>query len=258
MSPTPGSGATSGVLGGTASASAPSAAASVHVTPRHNSHAPKATRASSTTPTTTTRSVDTPLKQKMHTKQTGTPFKPAHNGHGPAIFNIVESAASYFEGAHNHDMCADLSKSYTRYQFNIDLLNQIFDGGAVEETGDLLHGITDFERELSRSQLMRDIAHKTIKSDVKMQLEDVAELEKSFRELQDDVVPTEKPNWRILQRIDQADTPDKIDALERELKRDFAIGTENDQPPIKQQKVDNTLPRLANNKDFCVLSFKSV
>lgn len=60
----------------------------------------------------------------------------AYNGGGAAIVQVVENAAAYFEGRDTSDVKLNKKVSYDRYQFNVDMLNEIFDGPPLKATGE--------------------------------------------------------------------------------------------------------------------------
>jgi hypothetical protein len=79
----------------------------------------------------------TSFKQYAHARQAAARYKAAYNGAGPAIVQVVENAAAYFEGRNSGESTAEKKRSYERYQFNVDLLSEIFDGPPVRSRSDL-------------------------------------------------------------------------------------------------------------------------
>jgi hypothetical protein len=70
----------------------------------------------------------TSFKQSAHARQASARFKAAYNGAGAPIVQVVENAAAYFEGRDTSETVLDKKRSYERYQFNVDMLSEIFDG----------------------------------------------------------------------------------------------------------------------------------
>lgn len=182
--------------------------------------------------------------------------------------NIVENAAAYFEGKNNPEVLADQETSYVRYQFNVDLLSEIFDGPAASRDHDTdsvpaensLH-LNDGNKvnEGNNALLFRDIARSVITTNAIEQAEEMHSLEKRFHELEGDMKGVETMNMRLFQRVERVETPDQIDNLKKDLKRDYGITIEQDPPPIRRRMVDKTLPRLTlNDKEFQIVSFKSL
>jgi hypothetical protein len=68
------------------------------------------------------------FKHYAHAKQAEQRYKMAYNGGGAAIVQVVENAAAYFEGRDTTDVKLNKKVSHDRYQFNVDMLNEIFDG----------------------------------------------------------------------------------------------------------------------------------
>lgn len=245
-------------------------------------HTPSSKGAKTTSPThnTALRGVQTSFKQKTHAKVAGPKFKAAYNGAGPAIVSIVENAAAYFEGMDNPDVFADQAKSYARYQFNVGLLNEIFDGPVTDRHDDdhdndgaeSMAGGTDAAANANgfgsengendengvKCNLLRDIARRVVSANAKEQAEEMKEMENRFRDLEDDMKNSERINMRLFQRVERTETPDQIETLKRDLKRDYGILIQHDPSPIKRRKVDKTLPRLTTNDDLNLVRFKSL
>jgi hypothetical protein len=79
--------------------------------------------------------VGTSFKQYAHAQQAEQRYKAAYNGGGAAIVQVVENAAAYFEGRDTSDVKLNKRVSYDRYQFNVDILSEIFDGPPLPDTG---------------------------------------------------------------------------------------------------------------------------
>jgi hypothetical protein len=79
----------------------------------------------------------TSFKQYAHARQASARYKAAYNGAGPAIVQVVENAAAYFEGRSGGESTAEKKRSFERYQFNVDLLTEIFDGPPLVTRSDV-------------------------------------------------------------------------------------------------------------------------
>jgi hypothetical protein len=82
----------------------------------------------------------TSFKQYVHARQASGRYKAAYNGAGPAIVQVVENAAAYFEGRDNGESLASKKRCFERYQFNVDLLTEIFDGPVPDQVTSALSG----------------------------------------------------------------------------------------------------------------------
>lgn len=92
-------------------------------------HAPRASaQEDDTTTAGALPAAGTSVKQYIHARQASERYKAAYNGAGSAIVHVVENAAAYFEGHDASEVEVDKKRSYERYQFNVKMLEEIFDG----------------------------------------------------------------------------------------------------------------------------------
>lgn len=199
-------------------------------------------------------------KQKVYARAAGSKFKAAYNGAGPAIVNIVENAAAYFEGKDLPEVILDRTKSYERYQFNVDLLSEIFDGPppeaeegrqdedvAMKEVGGSDANATV---ELELAKRMGSRTNGEIASELKM-------WEENYRKLENATKESDRANMRMFQRLERAETEEEIHAVKRDFEREHGICLPCAPPPLVKRKLDKSLPPVLMPDDKChILRFK--
>lgn len=198
----------------------------------------------------------TSFKQKVHARVAGEKFKAAYDGAGPATVTVVENAAAYFEGKDTSEVIRDQAKSYSRYQFNVDLLTEIFDGPPSDEEGDAEMEIDKAEDDVKN--VMREVT-KRMRSPVSP--EDTAiELElweESFRRLENETRETERANMRLFQRLERAETEEEVEAVKQEFERYHKVRLSGAPPPLVRRKLDKSLPPVLMPDNECrILRFK--
>lgn len=219
------------------------------------------------------RGFGTSFKQRIHAKQAGTKFKAAYNGAGPAIVNIVENAAAYFEGKDTPEVILDQSKSFDRYQFNVDLLTEIFDGPLQDDsaTGD----ITDRDVEMTpanesgkaeeggeeesewKSEVMRDIAKRMLIRNRVALATELSELEGSYKRLDEETKHTERMNMRLFQRLERAETTEEVEMVKKDFEKGHGFSFPHSPPAIVRRKLDKSLAPTVMREDKCnILRFK--
>lgn len=203
----------------------------------------------------------TSFKQKVHARTAGAKYKAAYNGAGPAIVNIVENAAAYFEGKDSPETISDQAKSFERYQFNVDLLSEIFDGappetnieGADPGSGDSAKR----DRPPIKNSLLQDVAKRMrsrTRDDIAVELHMV---EESVKKLESETKVAERANMRMFQRLERAETEEEIEDVKRDFEREHNVRFENSPPPLVRRKLDKSLPPLVMSDDQCrILRFK--
>lgn len=199
----------------------------------------------------------TSFKQKVHARAAGEKFKAAYNGAGPATVTIVENAAAYFEGKDSPEVIRDQAKSYSRYQFNVDLLSEIFDGPPSDDEGNV-----ELDTEKPEDDTQPNVMHevgKRMRSP--MSAEDtVAELEmweNSFRKLESETRETERANMRLFQRLERAETEEEVEAVKRDFERYHSVHLKGGPPPLVRRKLDKSLSPVVMPDNKCrILRFK--
>lgn len=205
------------------------------------------------------------FKQKIHARQAGAKFKSAYNGAGPAIVNIVENAAAYFEGRDAPEVIKDQAKSYARYQFNVDLLAEIFDGPVLdpEDEEDIDASINAAKHdgdgdvqmvndtipasktpEVQQAKLLRDVARQAVLADAARTTETITVLEAQSVQLSEEVRQAERINMRLFQQLERAETVSEIEEVRRSFEQDSGTTLRSDPPPMVKRKLDLTLPRV--------------
>lgn len=203
----------------------------------------------------------TSFKQKVHARTAGAKYKAAYNGAGPAIVNIVENAAAYFEGKDSPETLSDQAKSFERYQFNVELLSEIFDGAPLKnntessDAGTAASGLEDI-RPASNS-VLRDVAKRMrsrTRDDMAVELHIIAE---RYKNLESETKVAERANMRMFQRLERAETEEEIEAVKRDFEREHNVRFEDSPPPLVRRKLDKSLPPLVMPDDQCrILRFK--
>lgn len=200
------------------------------------------------------RGVGTSFKQKLHARQAGAKFRAAYNRAGPAFVNIVENAAAYFEGKVTPEVAKNQTQSFERYQFNVEMLNEIFDGPQYDgddgeetmvEGGEMQTNGTPIGANTNTPMIMRDMARKVIRADAKKQSEQMTLLEDQFRNLEEEMKQTERVNMRLYQRVERAESVEQIEELKRDLQQEYGIHLTIEPPPIQRRKVDKSLPKFS-------------
>lgn len=220
------------------------------------------------TPQTIFRGANTSFKQKVHARHSGAKFKAAHNGAGPAIVNIVENAAAFFEGNEGPEVAADRAQSFARYQFNVALLTEIFDGPDDELSVDKEEALNEEQFQHNGGSesfgagfmtTMRRVCHNIVYGDAESQAEEIAELECRVKTLEQETKLAERSNMRLLQRVERAETLEELESLKRELEKEHDIKFDPDPPLIKRRKIDKSLPmtNFTSDEDFRILQFNS-
>eukprot|EP00177_Eucheuma_denticulatum_P000774 GFKZ01001398.1.p1 GENE.GFKZ01001398.1~~GFKZ01001398.1.p1 ORF type:complete len:1053 (-),score=241.78 GFKZ01001398.1:4707-7775(-) len=205
----------------------------------------------------------TSFKQKIHARAAGEKFKAAYNGAGPSIVNVVENAAAYFTGKDSPEVIQDQAKSYARYQFNVDLLSEIFDGTPPEEdqNGMDVDGPDLPNRRpegVLKSNAMREVAKRMRSSSSPGYDEEELELwEASFKQLENDTKETERANMRLFQRLERAETEEEINSVKRDFERYHNVRVDELPPPLVRRKLDKSLaPVLMPDNQCRILRFK--
>lgn len=205
----------------------------------------------------------TSFKQKIHARAAGEKFKAAYNGAGPSMVNVVENAAAYFTGKDSPEVIQDQAKSYARYQFNVDLLSEIFDGAPPQEDQNRM----DIDRQdvpnrrpegVLKANAMREVAKRMRSSSSPGY--DEAELERweaSFKQLESNTKETERANMRLFQRLERAETEEEIESVKRDFERYHDVRIDGAPPPLVRRKLDKSLtPVLMPDNQCRILRFK--
>lgn len=214
------------------------------------------------------RGFNTSFKQRVHAKQSGAKFKAAYNGAGPAIVNIVENAAAYFEGKDTPEVIVDKNKSYERYQFNVDMLTEIFDS-VPSETGDENDEMKvkadtvvneDAKKIMAeaRKEVLGDLAKHMVSGKRKAQEAELDHLQKKFMQMEDRTKYTERTNMKLFQRLERAETQEQIEAVQKEFEKENNIKLDEvTPPPLVRRKLDKSRsPLIMSDKDVHILRFK--
>ncbi|CDF40653.1 unnamed protein product [Chondrus crispus] len=227
---------------------------------------------------------NTSHKQKMHARTAGIKFKAAYNGAGPAIVHIVENAAAYFEGKDSAEVISDRAKSYERYQLNVDLLTEIFDGPLSDFESDD-NSIVSPGKEIGHTEIraegeavlkdvhMVDVNGNDIKAPeevVSQQLAkrmdakargdvniDMEAWEQAYRKAEKLTQESDRTNMRLFQRLERAESEQEIETVRRDFERENDIRLPGAPPPLIRRKLDKSLPAMQMPDNKCnILRFK--
>lgn len=214
------------------------------------------------TPTSLQRGFGTSFKQRVHARQAGAKFKAAYNGAGDTIVNVVENAAAYFEGKASPEVIADQTKSFERYQFNVDLLTEIFDGpiegdmdvpeghvgyanGSMEGSQGRTGRSTESKPSISgKSNVMLDIAKRLLSNKRDAQKAELDTFEANLKRFEEDAKHTERLNMKLFQKLERAETMEQITTIKNEFEREFGSSMDCTSRPLVRRKIDKTLPPL--------------
>ncbi|KAI0562733.1 hypothetical protein FGB62_54g221 [Gracilaria domingensis] len=224
-------------------------------------NANRSARAGST-PTSLPRGFGTSFKQRVHARQASAKFKAAYNGAGDTIVNVVENAAAYFEGKDTPEVIADQTKSFERYQFNVDLLTEIFDGpieeevdvpkvGVVEANGNMEGTTGQQERSSnattgaqSKTDIMFDIAKRLLSNKRSAHKAELDSFETNLNRAEEKAKHTERRNMRLFQKLERAETVEQVEAIKKEFETEFGTPVDVTSRPVIRRKIDKTLPPL--------------
>lgn len=199
-------------------------------------------------------------KQKVHARTAGAKFKAAYNGAGPALVNIVENAAAYFEGKDSPEVIVDRTKSYERYQFNVDLLTEIFDGPPPETEEQEKYGdvtMADADASDPKAAVTQELA-KRMRSRANGEFGyEMKAWEESYKKLEKFSKESDRANMRLFQRLERAETEEDIDAVKRDFEEENNIRLPSAPPPLVRRKLDKSLAPVIMPDDKChILRFK--
>eukprot|EP00737_Agarophyton_chilense_P001763 gb/GEZJ01001989.1/.p1 GENE.gb/GEZJ01001989.1/~~gb/GEZJ01001989.1/.p1 ORF type:complete len:1018 (+),score=181.11 gb/GEZJ01001989.1/:211-3264(+) len=209
------------------------------------------------------RGFTTSFKQRVHARQASAKFKAAYNGAGDTIVNVVENAAAYFEGKDSPEVITDQTKSFERYQFNVDLLTEIFDG-PIQEDVDILNvnlvkangnlGETAGNNERcnnttttgaqGRTDVMLDIAKRLLSNKRNAHQAELDSFETNLKRAEEKAKHTERQNMRLFQKLERAETLEQVEAIKEEFEKEFGTPVDFNSRPIIRRKIDKTLPPL--------------
>eukprot|EP00178_Gracilaria_changii_P026444 TRINITY_DN813_c1_g3_i1.p1 TRINITY_DN813_c1_g3~~TRINITY_DN813_c1_g3_i1.p1 ORF type:complete len:986 (+),score=198.99 TRINITY_DN813_c1_g3_i1:8222-11179(+) len=215
-------------------------------------------------PATLPRGIGTSFKQRAHARQASAKFKAAYNGAGATIVNVVENAAAYFEGKDSPEVIADQTKSFERYQFNVDLLTEIFDGpfeedveipnvSVVKANGSLDASAGQSEKVKNSSassgaqgktDVMFDIAKRLLSNKRSARQAELDSFETNLKRVEEKAKHTERRNMRLFQKLERAETLGQVEAIKKEFEKEFGMAVDVSSRPIVRRKIDKTLPPL--------------
>lgn len=217
------------------------------------------------------RGCGTSFKQKTHAQQGGAKFKAAYNGAGPAIVNIVENAASYFEGKDSPEAIQDKTRSYERYQFNVDMLTEIFDGPMPDtaddndavEAADAMQvedsAIEPGRAEVSAKELgervLQLVGGRMMSRTNKERMAELSALEKKYMDVESQNRVAEKMSMRLFQKLERAETLEDVNAVRAEFERVNQVRFVDAPPVMVRQQVDKSQPLKSFGNDVRILSF---
>lgn len=183
------------------------------------------------------------IKHELHQDQAGAKFKAAYNGAGPLMVKIVENAAAYLEGKETAQQIQDKKISLERYQFNVNLLKELFEDGLNDEDEDGMEAMeiedpkeyTDLKRRIAQS-----IAERAVNRTEDEQIKEIAEVEKNVSELVGKTGTVQKIKARPFRRLEQAKTAQDIAKARADYEKEFSVTFEDAPRPVV--KVDLSLP----------------
>lgn len=215
------------------------------------------------TPASLQRGFGTSFKQRVHARQASAKFKAAYNGAGDTIVNVVENAAAYFEGKDSSEVIADQTKSFERYQLNVDLLTEIFDGPIQSDAdlpkGHVAHANGNIEGSLGRmgrrssatkpnitgkSDVMYDIAKRLLSNKRDAHKAELDSFESNLKRVEEEAKHTERRNMKLFQKLERAETQEQVESIKKEFEKEFGTSMDCTSRPVVRRKIDKTLPPL--------------
>lgn len=230
------------------------------------------------------RIINNSFKHQIHAQEAAAKFKAAYNNAGPAVVSIVENAAAYFEGKDTPEAIVDKERSYERYQFNIDMLTEIFDGPlpavheekdagqapTAPENGDgnvdkaaepslaLNSSIKDGPEDPDASvqeRLMQKIGKRMLTRTHEERMAEMEQLKQKYSKVEKQNRETEKVSMRLFQKLERATTAEELEKIRGEYERENRVKFVEAPPPIVKRELDRSLPRLQPSPCTRILQF---
>ncbi len=192
-------------------------------------------------------------KNHLHAQDAATRFKAAYNNAGPALVNIVENAAVYFEGKDTPEAIQDKERSYQRYIFNSDLLSEIFEGPLPGEKGvDKVEknektessGRESIER-VMKMKVMEEIGGKMMMRSHGERMAELNALREKYSNMEEDHRKAEKGSMRLFQKIDRATSIDELRRIRAEYEKMYDVTFVEHPPLFEKRELDRSLPHVS-------------
>ena len=211
-------------------------------------------------------------RHQVHARQATAKFKASYDNAGPAIVSVVENAAAFFEGKETPEALLDKEKSFERYQFNIDMLTEIFEGplpceeggidskeyegeneqneapstgGRVRSVSDRASGVTRASKgrpsEELQAKVMLKIGRNMVNRSHADRMAELEELKGQYEEIQRTTVETERVSMRLFQKLDRVTTCEELQKVQEEFERANGVKFVAAPPPLAKRELDPAL-----------------
>lgn len=189
-------------------------------------------------------------KNHLHAQEAATRFKAAYNNAGPALVNIVENAASYFEGKDTPESIKDKERSYQRYVFNSDLLSEIFEGplpGNVEEKDEEVTIPTSREalERVMKMSILEEVGGKMLARSHSERMAELRTLKEKYSKMEEKHRRSEKGSMRLFQKIDRATSIDELRQIRAEYEKNYDVTFVEHPPLFEKRELDHSLPHIS-------------
>ncbi len=178
---------------------------------------------------------------------------------GPTFVNIVENAAADFEGKPRPEDVVDKERSEERYQFNVDMLEEIFDGPLQRAQDDTAgrktantagltrakEGTRNAEHERTiRENVLRRIGEKMLSRTHDERMAEFNELLARYSRLENGQTSAEKGSMKNFQKLERATDAEDILKIREEYEQGNGLKFVEAPAPIVKKAVDYSLTPL--------------
>lgn len=202
-----------------------------------------------------TRAPTNNYKNQLHAQDAAAKYKAAYNNAGPAIVNLVENAAAYFEGKDTPEALRDKERSFERYVFNVDMLSEIFEGPLPNDKDG---GGTRREAAKQREQrvaVLQRIGGRMLSRTHEERMAELDAYRESYEKLAGEHRRTEKGSMRLFQKLDRAKSTDELRRLRAEYEQLHGVKFVDFPAPMVKRELDRTLPQLKPKNTTKIIQF---
>jgi len=203
-------------------------------------------------------------KNHLHAQDAATRFKAAYNNAGPALVNIVENAAAYFEGKDTPEAVKDKERSFERYLFNADLLSEIFDGPLPELSGESDEGKAKsadpkktpaqvaLERVL-KVNLLEGIGGRMMNRSLEERVSELDALKERFTRMENTHRKAEKGCMRLFQKVDRASSIDELRRVRAEYEKEMGVTFVEHPPLFEKRTLDRSMSSISTQASEAII-----
>lgn len=196
-------------------------------------------------------------KNHLHATDAAAKYKAAYNNAGPAIVNLVENAAAYFEGKDTPEAIRDKERSYERYTFNAEMLGEIFEGPLPSSAPVEARSKLRARQRESRDAVLKRVGARMAARTHVERMQELDAFRKRYEALEGEYRGAEKGCMRLFQKLDRATSTDELRKLRAEYELLHGVKFVDFPAPMVKRELDRSLPQWKPKSQPKILHFPS-